>query len=330
MEVAWDSGVQPQPTVPCPFVFLSCPRRPPHCWDPGQGSRVGTRAHGSGVRDAGSGGGRRAQGKLELPAGPRGRPQKVMLKVVAGPDGGGGVRDSGERSLEQIKGGLQGGGLQGAGREEMRPEPRCRGANAKRGAQEAAGSAGTVVLGAAWLLFGPLSLHCHPAQAPECPPWSGQRGPIQQPSPCPTQHRPGGPRFQAGIAAGQGPRSLAECRCVLSQPLYPQPGSAAKSWEGGMLPNGKHELRTPAPHRSPRVLPCLPAPTPTPGMVLSTADQDFMVQKPPEGKGRRGHWRPPPPARLAASLCVRGGKGWPAEGWGAHPGERWAAAPLHF
>lgn len=54
-------------------------------------------------------------------------------------------------------------------------------------------------------------------------------------------------------------------------------------------------------------------------MVLSTADQDFMVQKPPEGKGRRGHWRPPPPARLAASLCVRGGKGWPAEGQGRTP-----------
>ena len=55
-------------------------------------------------------------------------------------------------------------------------------------------------------------------------------------------------------------------------------------------------------------------------MVLSTADQDFMVQKPPEGKGRRGHWRPPPPARLAASLCVHSGKGWPAEGRGCTPG----------
>lgn len=279
----------PSPQSPVPLCFCPAPRDHPTAGILGREAMWELVRMEVGSEMWGGGGGRRAQGKLELPAGPRGRPQKVMLKVVAGPDGGGGVRDSGERSLEQIKGGLQGGGLQGAGREEMRPEPRCQGANAKRGAQEGAGSAGTVVLGAASLLFGPLSLHCHPAQDPECPPWSGQRAPTQQPSPSPTQHRPGGPRFQAGIAAGQGPRSLAECRCVLSQPLYPQPGSAAKSWEGGMLPNGKHELRTPAPHRSPRVLPCLPAPTPTPGMVLSTADQDFMVQKPPEGKGRRGH-----------------------------------------
>lgn len=125
-------------------------------------------------------------------------------------------------------------------------------------------------------------------QDPKCPPWSGQRGPTQQPSPCPTRHRPAGPRFQAGVPAGQGPRSLAERRCVLSQPFHPKPGSAPSPWEGGMLPNRKHELRTFPPSCSPRVLSCLPPPTPTPGMVLSSADQNFMVQKPPEGKGRRG------------------------------------------
>lgn len=52
----------PSPRAPIPLsVFLSCPWRPPHCQHPGQGSRVRTRACGSGVRDTGGGGGGRAQ-----------------------------------------------------------------------------------------------------------------------------------------------------------------------------------------------------------------------------------------------------------------------------
>ena len=138
----------PSPQSPVPLCFCPAPRDHPTAGILGREAMWELVRMEVGSEMWGGGGGRRAQGKLELPAGPRGRPQKVMLKVVAGPDGGGGVRDSGERSLEQIKGGLQGGGLQGAGREEMRPEPRCQGANAKRGAQEEAGSVGTVVLGA--------------------------------------------------------------------------------------------------------------------------------------------------------------------------------------
>lgn len=254
MEAARDSGVQPQHTLPCPFVSLSCHWRPPHCRDPEQGSRVRTRARGSGVRDAGGRGGGRAQGKSALLAGPRGRPQKAMLKVVAGPDGGGSVRDSGERSLEQIKGGLQGGGLQGARREEMKPAPGRRGANAKRGAPEAAGSAGTVVLGQPGSCSG-LYLSTHP-RAWSVFPGVGRRAshsspPLPPPS---TGQEDRGSRR----ASPQGKdHALWLSRCVLSHSLHPQPGSPSP-WEGGMLPNRKHELRTPAPHCSPRVLPCLP------------------------------------------------------------------------
>lgn len=107
-------------------------------------------------------------------------------------------------------------------------------------------------------------------------------------------------------------RSLAESLC--SQPsLHPQPGSPV--WEGGDASTGNMRLRTPRPHCSPRVFPCLLLPLQN---GPDTADQDFMVQKPPEDKGRRGHWRPPPWLHLAAlALCARWGRAGPAEGTGA-------------
>ena len=127
-----------------------------------------------------------------------------------------------------------------------------------------------------------------PPQDLSCPPWSGQRGPTQQPSPCPTRHRPGGPRFQRASPQVKD-HALRLSVVVFSAGLsIPSRGQPPSPWEGGMLPNRKHELRTFPPSCSPRVLSCVPPPTPTPGMVLSSADQDFMVQKPPEGKGRRG------------------------------------------
>lgn len=117
--------------------------------------------------------------------------------------------------------------------------------------------------------------------------------------------------------------------------LCSQPALPSQPWVSSQVPGKEGCFQTgnmspgPAPQLPPQVLPCPPPPTPTPGMVLSSADQDFMVQKPPEGRGRRGHWRPPPPARLAALfLCAVGGAGPRRDG--AHPAKRRAAAPFTF
>lgn len=192
------------------------------------------------------------------------------------------------------------GGLQGARRRDEACT-RASGANAKRGAPEAAlGVSRHSGAGAAWLLFRPLSLH--PPRAWSVFPGVGRRASHSSPPPSPTQHRPGGLRFQAGRRHRAGPRSLAESLC--SQPsLHPQPGSW-KSLGRRMLPNRKHELRTPAPTAPPGSFPAS-LPTPTPGMVLSTADQDFMVQKPPEGKGRRATGGPRPRHTGCLALCAR-------------------------
>lgn len=187
----------------------------------------------------------------EPPAGPRGWPQKATRKVVAGPDDGGSVRDGGERSLEQIKGGLQGGDLQGARREDMRPAPGCWGANAERGAQEAAGS-----VGAAWLPFGPLSLHRPRTRS--VPAWSGRRGPTQQPPLAP----PGtGQEDRGSRRASPQVKDHALWLSVAvfsAGPSIPTLGQQPSPWEGGMLPNRKHEPRT-----------CPPAAPPGPSLPPS-------------------------------------------------------------
>lgn len=67
------------------------------------------------------------------------------------------------------------------------------------------------------------------------------------------------------------------------------------SQEGGILTTGDILLGEPLPGPRPLACPLLP------GIVLSTTDQDFMVQKPPEGKGE---WRPfADSARAWKGLC---------------------------
>ena len=127
-----------------------------------------------------------------------------------------------------------------------------------------------------------------PAQAFICPSWaqtvplsSGERGPVQQPSPA--SHP-----AQAGVAKARGrhrhkPRTALSCgrRWLFSagSPVT-SPGRPPGNREGGILQNRKRWLGNPA-SQGPGPWPGPPAP----GIVLSTTDQDFMAQKPPEGKG---------------------------------------------
>lgn len=225
-----------------------------------------------------------------------------VLKVVAGPDGGGSVRDSGERSLEQIKGGLQGGGLQGPrGRDEActQAEAKCQEEPQRQQGQQAQWCWGSLAPVQAFI--------SPPTPGPGVSSLSGQKSLTQQPSPSPPSTGQEDRGSRRG-ATGQGPRSLAESLC--SQPLLASPAWVAKSLgrrdasqQGNMSSGHPPPLLPQGPS-----LP--PSPTPTPGMVLSTADQDFMVQKPPEGKGEGATGGPAPGTPwLPRSVCAVGRAG---------------------
>ena len=135
----------------------------------------------------------------------------------------------------------------------MRPASGCWGANAKRGAQEAAGSAGTVVLGAAGLPFGPLSLHRPRTRG--VLPGAGRGAPHSSPPLAPPgtgQEGQGSRRASPQVKDPALRLSVAVFSAGLSIPSRGQPPSP---WEGGMLPNRKHELRTLPPAAPPGSFP---------------------------------------------------------------------------
>lgn len=91
----------------------------------------------------------------------------------------------------------------------------------------------------------------------------GEPGPVQTPPSLP-------PSTGWGHRASRRHRFAAKCHW-LSPPWV--------SREGGILRTGNSLLGEPLPGPRPLACPLLP------GIVLSTAERDVMVQKPPEGKG---------------------------------------------
>lgn len=155
-----------------------------------------------------------------------------------------------------------------------------------------------------------------PPQDPECPAWSGRRGPTQQPPLAP----PGtGQEDRGSRRASPQVKDHALWLSVAvfsAGPSIPTLGQQPSPWEGGMLPNRKHEPRT-----------CPPAAPPGPSLPPSpnSHSRDGPEQRWPGLHGSeatrrqraKGPLAAPAPGTPGCPALVRGGRGWPAEGRGA-------------